>query len=77
MVFDYFFLTEKDRETEANPMMVMKDEQSGEVYGRIVEHKGLREGDDGPISSMPSSSELWTGLYCTMAAPAAPWFWAN
>ena len=32
----------------------------------------LREGDDGPISSMPSSSELCTGLYCTMAAPAAP-----
>ena len=26
----------------------------------------LREGDDGPISSMPSSSELCTGLYCTM-----------
>ena len=30
VVFDYFFLTERDRETEANPMMVMKDEQSGD-----------------------------------------------
>ena len=31
----------------------------------------LRDGLDGPISSMPSSSELCTGLYCTMWSGAA------
>ena len=46
VVLDYFFLVEKDNPGEPNPMLVMKDEQSGEVYGRVVEHRGLREGDD-------------------------------
>ena len=40
---DYFFLTEKDKEAGTNPMLVMVDEQSGEKYARVVNHKGLKD----------------------------------
>ena len=61
IVMDYFFLTEEDRVAEKNPMMIMKDERTGERYGRMVEHKGLREGDDGTwiVSDMVRELRTW------------------
>ena len=61
MVFDYFFLTEKDNPGETNPMLIMKDEQTGEVYARMVEHKGLREGEDGTwiVSDIIAELKSW------------------
>ena len=61
IVFDYFFLTEQEQQGDANPMLVMKDEQSGEVYARVVEHKGLREGDDGSwiVSDAVAELKAW------------------
>ena len=44
---DYFFLNDTDKEKNVNPMIVAVDESTGEKYGRVVEHKGLREGTDG------------------------------
>ena len=51
---DYFYLTSKknkemkeEEEENAKPMLVMKDEQTGDRYARMVQHKGTREGDDG------------------------------
>ena len=53
---DYFFLTNRDgdknkkvkeeEEKHLHPMLVMKDETTGERYARMVEHKGLHEGDE-------------------------------
>ena len=53
---DYFFLTNKDgdknkkdkeeEEKHLHPMLVMKEESTGERYARMVEHKGLHEGDE-------------------------------
>ena len=61
IVFDYFFLTEQDQPTDSNPMLVMKDEKSGEVYARVVEHKGLREGEDGTwiVSDIIAELKSW------------------
>ena len=58
---DYFFLTEEDKANETNPMMIMKDESTGERYARIVEHKGLREGEDGTwiVSDMVRELRAW------------------
>ena len=44
---DYFFLNEEDNDKYTNPMLVMKDESSGELYARMVAHKGLNEGEEG------------------------------
>ena len=51
---DYFSLTSKkgkemkeEEEKSATPMLVMKDEQTGDRYARMVQHKGTREGEDG------------------------------
>ena len=43
----YFFLNDEDRGKGVNPMLVMKEEGTGEVYARMVAHKGLGEGEEG------------------------------
>ena len=37
----------EEEEENAKPMLVMKDEQTGDRYARMVQHKGTRERDDG------------------------------
>ena len=39
-------------------MVVMVDEATGEKYARVVEHKGLREGDDGTWIASDILAEL-------------------
>ena len=61
VALDYFFLNEEDKVKETNPMMVMKEEASGEAYARMVEHKGLREGEDGTwiVSDILAELRSW------------------
>ena len=42
-------------------MLVMKDEGTGERYARMVEHKGLREGEDGAwiVSDVLAELRSW------------------
>ena len=55
---DYFFLSDVDRTNGTNPMVVMVGEATGENYARVVEHKGLREGDDGTWIASDILAEL-------------------
>ena len=68
---DYFFLTNKDgdknkkvkeeEEKQLHPMLVMKDESTGERYARMVEHKGLHEGDESTwvVSDVTADLKYW------------------
>ena len=46
---DYFFLSKQDEEKGVNPMIVMVNEETGDKYARMVEHKGLHGGPDGSM----------------------------
>ena len=55
---DYFFLNDEDKEKGVNPMLVMKEEDAGEAYARMVAHKGLGEGNEGEWIVMDAIEEL-------------------
>merc|ERR1712051_164500 len=61
VALDYFFLNDDDREKDANPMLVMKDEGTSEKHARMVEHKGLMEGEDGTwiVSDIVAELKSW------------------
>ena len=44
--FDYFFMSWEDEAAHRNPMLVMKDEATGEKYARAVGQKGLGQGEE-------------------------------
>ena len=44
--FDYFFMSWEDEAAHKNPMLVMKDEATGEKYARAVGQKGLGQGEE-------------------------------
>ena len=41
MSMDYFFMSQEDEKTSANPIMVMVDERTGEKYARAVGDRGM------------------------------------
>ena len=43
---DYFFLGGEDMAAAQNPMFVMTDEDKGNRYARLIEHKGLDGGNN-------------------------------
>ena len=38
---DYFYMNQKDRSEDANPLFVMIDEETGDKHSRVVDKKGL------------------------------------
>ena len=42
---DYFFLGDETSEAKDNPMIVALDEDTGNRYARLVEQKGLGDGE--------------------------------
>ena len=42
---DYFFLGSEETEAAESPMFVMVDEEKGNRFARMVDHKGLEEGE--------------------------------
>ena len=46
IVFDYFFLSWQDEASNKNPMLLMKDENTGDKYACTVGQKGLGQGED-------------------------------
>lgn len=45
MSMAYFFLEGVEAESKDNPMFVIVDSETGDKYARLVEQKGLRDGN--------------------------------
>ena len=58
---DYHFLNDEDKARGVNPMLVLKEEKDGEVYARMVAHKGLHEGEEGTwiVSDILEELKSW------------------
>ena len=40
---DYMFMSKEDERASSNPIILMKNEKTGELYARAVGRKGLKE----------------------------------
>ena len=58
---DYFFLTKKDQAEGKNPILVMVDDESGNVFARAVEQKGVGENREMEwlLNSMVEELDEW------------------
>ena len=43
---DYFYMSQADEEAKENPMLVILNEQSGEIFARMTGRKGVGDGGE-------------------------------
>ena len=61
MSIDYFFMSQEDDKTSANPIMVMVDERTCEKYARAVGHQCMGKNHDMEwlIKDMSNELKVW------------------
>ena len=61
MSMDYFFMSEEDKKSSKNPLLVMMDEETRDKYARAVGQRGLGEDRamDWLIKDMSDELKSW------------------